>query len=270
MNIERCFEILEISPDSAYEDAKAAYRLLVQVWHPDKHAHNEKLHAKATSKMKEINAVWSDVEEYFKSGTTREFGFEETERQKSEERKRAGKYKQERQRREAAEETTREQQNHPKIITCPRCNTKNRVPDRKNSEAICGNCGHYLHDMNVLTFTDPQTGLMWTKSGNVAGNDMSWEEAMEWVKKLNHGGYRDWRLPSIQELKAFTQRRGDCPATWFNGNGFVNVKSCFYWSSSTSTSHSSFASGVFMNNGCAGDYPKGEGHYCHYVWPVRG
>lgn len=46
MDLNRCFEILEISPDATYEAAKEAYRVLAQVWHPDKHAHNEKLHAK--------------------------------------------------------------------------------------------------------------------------------------------------------------------------------------------------------------------------------
>lgn len=59
MNLYQSFEILEISSDVNYEEAKAAYRLLVQVWHPDKHSHNDKLHAKATNKIKEINAAWT-------------------------------------------------------------------------------------------------------------------------------------------------------------------------------------------------------------------
>ena len=29
----------------------------------------------------------------------------------------------------------------------------------------------------------------------------TWEEACEYAKKINLGGYTDWRLPSIEELK---------------------------------------------------------------------
>ena len=46
MNIKRCLEILEIAPNVTYEEAKAAYRLMCQVWHPDKYSHSEQLHAK--------------------------------------------------------------------------------------------------------------------------------------------------------------------------------------------------------------------------------
>lgn len=67
MNISRCFEILEVPPHATYEEAKAAYRIMCQVWHPDKYHHNEQLHAKASSKIKEINAAWSQIEDYFKN-----------------------------------------------------------------------------------------------------------------------------------------------------------------------------------------------------------
>jgi len=70
--LKRCFEILEVSPDATYDEAKAAYRLMVQVWHPDKYSYNDKVHAKATNKFKELNNAWSDAEAYFKSCTARE------------------------------------------------------------------------------------------------------------------------------------------------------------------------------------------------------
>ncbi len=72
MELNDCLDILEIPRDASavtFAEAKEAYRLLVQVWHPDRYCHNEKLHAKATSKMQEINAAWHQVEDYFKSGT---------------------------------------------------------------------------------------------------------------------------------------------------------------------------------------------------------
>jgi curved DNA-binding protein CbpA len=78
MELTRCFEILEISSDATYEETKASYRLLVQVWHPDKHSHNDKVHAKATSKLKDMNAAWSHLEAYFKKSGNRESDTRET------------------------------------------------------------------------------------------------------------------------------------------------------------------------------------------------
>ena len=75
MTLNQCLDILEIPRDASavtYEEAREAYRLLVQVWHPDKYCQKEKLHALATEKMKEIVAAWSQVEEHFKSGTAPE------------------------------------------------------------------------------------------------------------------------------------------------------------------------------------------------------
>lgn len=72
MNLCQCLDILELPPDLAsvtFEDAKAAHRIMVQVWHPDRYGHNEKLHARATVKMAKINAAWEQVEEYFKGDT---------------------------------------------------------------------------------------------------------------------------------------------------------------------------------------------------------
>jgi curved DNA-binding protein CbpA len=50
-------------PDSFTEaQLKQAYRDLVQVWHPDKHSHNERLRKKADEKMKEINKAYGILE----------------------------------------------------------------------------------------------------------------------------------------------------------------------------------------------------------------
>lgn len=73
MELSDCLDILEIPRGVSavtFAEAKEAYRLLVQVWHPDRYCHNEKIHFKATSKMQEINAAWHQVEDYFKSGAT--------------------------------------------------------------------------------------------------------------------------------------------------------------------------------------------------------
>jgi hypothetical protein len=49
------------------------------------------------------------------------------------------------------------------------------------------------------TWTDPDTGLMWTKKDN--GSDVSWNQASDYCSKLQLAGYKDWRLPTIEELQ---------------------------------------------------------------------
>jgi hypothetical protein len=47
-------------------------------------------------------------------------------------------------------------------------------------------------------WTDPETGLMWTKKDN--GSDVNWEKAMNYCHNLRLAGFSDWRLPAIDEL----------------------------------------------------------------------
>jgi hypothetical protein len=49
------------------------------------------------------------------------------------------------------------------------------------------------------TWTDPETGLMWAKKDN--GSDVNWNQASSYCSNLQLAGYKDWRLPSIQELE---------------------------------------------------------------------
>ena len=118
-----------------------------------------------------------------------------------------------------------------------------------------------------LIYTDRQSGLMWTKNGNVAGKGMDWNDAISWVKNLNYGGYSDWRLPTKEELEAFAKQGGKQPSEWFNANGFNAVQANGYWSSSTDTSSTGYAWSVGMGGGSVLNYDMTN---YDYVWPVRG
>ncbi|HAO21988.1 MAG: hypothetical protein BWK80_13645 [Desulfobacteraceae bacterium IS3] len=51
------------------------------------------------------------------------------------------------------------------------------------------------------TITDRATGLMWQMSGS--SKDMDYESAKAYIANLNHfefAGYKDWRLPTVDEL----------------------------------------------------------------------
>lgn len=48
-------------------------------------------------------------------------------------------------------------------------------------------------------YLDRETRLMWTKEDN--GKDLEWNEAKDYAFGLSLGGYKDWRLPTIEELE---------------------------------------------------------------------
>jgi len=88
-------------------------------------------------------------------------------------------------------------------------------------------------------------GKMWQKK--TIEEKMTWDEAMEYAKNLRLGGYDDWRLPTIEELKNIIINCGGTPSkfededvetTTKNMNN-SNYQSCykrkgfissFYWS----------------------------------------
>ena len=155
MNITRCFEILEISQDSTYEEAKAEYRLLSQFWHPDKHFHNAKMQAKATVKFKELNNAWSQIEDHFKNVAAREAEAKakEAERRANEERERSERAEKEKlqRQRDSSKKADFQNRSNFSIITCPNCSTENRVPDGRYFEAKCGKCSSFLHPQKSRT-----------------------------------------------------------------------------------------------------------------------
>ena len=61
MEIKKCFEILELDPNASVDEAKQAYKDIVNVWHPDRFSHNSRLKEKAEEKLKEINVAYETV-----------------------------------------------------------------------------------------------------------------------------------------------------------------------------------------------------------------
>jgi len=56
-----------------------------------------------------------------------------------------------------------------------------------------------------LTVSDKRTGIVWTKNANLGGGRMMFNKVSNLVKEMNdtrYGGFEDWRLPSIKELKS--------------------------------------------------------------------
>lgn len=54
-------ELFDLDRDFSDEDLRVAYKDLVQVWHPDKYAHNERLKIRAENKIKELNEAYTSL-----------------------------------------------------------------------------------------------------------------------------------------------------------------------------------------------------------------
>ncbi|HPA15937.1 MAG TPA: J domain-containing protein [Desulfobacterales bacterium] len=67
MNLRQCFEILELDDNASLEEAKQAYKDIVNVWHPDRFSHSPRLKEKAEKKLKEINVAYARVVSYLSS-----------------------------------------------------------------------------------------------------------------------------------------------------------------------------------------------------------
>jgi len=66
------------------------------------------------------------------------------------------------------------------------------------------------------TWTDSSSGLMWENGEEFFG---TWNDAIEYCFELSCGGYDDWRMPTIDELRslivacAATETGGSCEVT---------------------------------------------------------
>ena len=120
------------------------------------------------------------------------------------------------------------------------------------------------------TLTDNMTGLAWTKDANPAGKLLNWRSAFDFIADLNRRnylGHDDWRLPNINELQSMVDRQLINSAEWLNSQGFTNVQTSFYWSSTTYT-YTQYQLAVNMYSGVQ-DY-RDKITNIWYVWPVRG
>lgn len=100
--------------------------------------------------------------------------------------------------------------------------------------------------MQNQTWIDPQSRLMWQVMPT--GGKMTWNSARSHCPTLKIGGYSDWRLPSISELRSLLR---NCPDTVLGGNCSVmddcdRATSC--WTQSTCY-------------GCTSKAGKSDGYY---------
>jgi len=67
----------------------------------------------------------------------------------------------------------------------------------------------------VGVWTDPATGLMWTKKDN--GSDVGWQQAVDYCRNLQSAGHSDWHLPGIEELQSIYDPSITIPGHFLDG-----------------------------------------------------
>ena len=122
------------------------------------------------------------------------------------------------------------------------------------------------------TVTDMDTGLIWQQSTS-PGTLYTWKDALAYCEKLNLGGHKDWRLPTMKELESIVDFRYSRPS--IDTEYFPDTQSSFYWSSNTSPSYHYAAYTVNFSFGSGGGhggktYYYGEEADYNYVRAVRG
>ena len=105
--------------------------------------------------------------------------------------------------------------------------TKKVEPKKVDTNKTTSSNGRYSRAYEIVT--DSRTGLMWQDDKGAANREYKWYDAISYCKNLYLGGYSDWRLPNIEELKSLI----DNSRTPAISEIFQNVNSSNYWSSTT-------------------------------------
>ena len=67
MDVQQCFDVLEIDSNASIDEAKQAYKDMVNVWHPDRFSNNLRLKKKAEDRLKEINKAYEMIQSFLRT-----------------------------------------------------------------------------------------------------------------------------------------------------------------------------------------------------------
>jgi len=97
-------------------------------------------------------------------------------------------------------------------------------------------CGVAVADMSRSgeIVTDSKTKLMWQDNLDVKIYKRTWQEGIDYCEALTFGGYSDWRLPNLNELKSIRNRYERYE--YSINPAFVNAEGSYYSSTSVSGS----------------------------------
>ena len=115
---------------------------------------------------------------------------------------------------------------------------------------------------------DTQKGLMWSKNASLSYFPMTWNEALVFVKELNHAkfsGYSDWKIPNRKEFFSLISHETINPCLP-HPHPFIDVFNGYYWTSTSSARLPKQA--WYIHLGGARVF-LGIKDSSYMVWPVR-
>jgi len=99
----------------------------------------------------------------------------------------------------------------------------------------------HLIENNDGTITDPDSDLLWVKKDSYSdlGKCLSWQESLDYVEKLDTGGFTDWRMPTIKELATLYDPTKENNMAWDHNpefplaldEKFADGSAYWFWSS---------------------------------------
>lgn len=67
-SLAECYALLDLAPGASWAEVQEAYRLLVRVWHPDRHQHDPDLATRAGAKLARINTAYQELRQALERG----------------------------------------------------------------------------------------------------------------------------------------------------------------------------------------------------------
>jgi len=98
-----------------------------------------------------------------------------------------------------------------------------------------------IGDTGSEVVLDGMNGLVWKKTW---ANEKDWPQALAYCEALSYGGYDDWKLPNIAELRSLVDIDSYSPAT-----AFPDFVSEYFWSSTSWTGYENHAWVVNFEDG---------------------
>jgi len=118
-------------------------------------------------------------------------------------------------------------------------NTEEKVQESKSGIAL-------VRDDSKEIVIDKTTGLMWQDNIDAKTIRKNRKDAKQYCRRLVFGGYKDWYLPRVKELNSIVDKTKYDPAI---RDGFKNIVSAHYWSSSPNLSDIVIAINVDFKSG---------------------